>query len=252
MQVKYLYIWDDIPVFNNISVIEIEGKIQDFFNNIQSSRCKYILISPFEYRQWADELKDKYFTNVITIGTRPSLLQLPRVTNRASIKVCRSFTSDGFTKSLEFYNGTDQSTIETWSHTYDEIHFIEDVIVTGSTLQFICETLELYHFQGKVIIHVFAANQNSINRLKASTNCDIVFDSKIKLEKVAIEESTLLCLYDLLFNKHGAKLYKEQTDLLRFFFFDKIDQLLELLEEIEKMVKHHGTNSKDGEDYEIT
>lgn len=251
MKLKYLYIWDDIPIFYTIGVTEIERKIQDFLASIQSSRCKYILISAFEYRQWEEELKVKFFNNIITIGTRPSLLQLPHVINRTSIKVHRSFTSDGFTKSLEFFNGTDQTILEKWSQDYDELHFIEDVIVTGSTLRFICKTLEFYHFQGKAIFHVFAANQNSVNRIKTSTNCEIFFDSKIKLEKEAIEESTLLCLYDLLFNKHGDKLYKERTDLLEHFFYDKIDQLLELLTEIEQIIMPKENNNKEDGNYEI-
>lgn len=252
IQLKYLYMWNDIPIFDNINAIEIDRKIQNFFASIQSSKCKYILIYSHEYRQWTDQLNGKSFNNIITIGTRPSLLQLPHATNRTSIKMRRHFTSDGFTKSLEFCNIADQSIIEIWSHTYNELHVIEDVVVTGSTLQFICKILELYHFQGRVIFHIFCANQDSVNRIKTSTNYEIIFDSKIKLEKEAINESTLLCLYDLLFSKYGNKLYRERVDLLELFFFDKVSQLLELLAEIEIIIKFERKSNMEDESYEIT
>jgi hypothetical protein len=249
---KYLYLWNDMPIFDKINVIEIDRKIQNFFALIQSSKCKYIFINSPEYNQWTDQLKGKSFNNVITIGTRPSLLQLPNATNTKSIKIRRHFTSNGFTKSLEFSNKADQSIIEIWSHTYNELHFIEDVVVTGSTLQFICKILELYHFQGRVIFHIFCANHDSVKKLKTNINYEIIINSKINLEKEAIKESTLLCLYDLLFSKYGNKLYRERVDLLELFFFDKVSQLLELLAEIEIIIKFERKSNMEDESYGFT
>lgn len=230
---KYLYLWNDLQFFfHNPDSREIEKKVELFFEVLnQNGTCTYELLHCNILEKWTAEIKSRHFENVITIGTRPEKLQSEKWKQIERIFPKRSFQSNGFTKSLTF-SDPDLDVLQQCS-TLDELHIIEDIVVTGHTLDKICELLFSKGFKGMIYFHLFAISDTSLEALTKSWNTKIKFEYCTLLQRKEYEKSTLICLYDLLYNYLGDQRYRDRTELLEIFFSNNVPSLLKILDEIE-------------------
>ncbi|MBE6051246.1 MAG: hypothetical protein E7214_11535 [Clostridium sp.] len=229
---KYLYIWDDIPVFYDIPSSNIESKILTLFDYLNNKgKCKYTLFSRCEFNKWVNSLDKIKSNNVIAIGTRPALFKPKSITSISNIKPKRIISQNGSTDNV-ILDDLSKSIINDCIKKNEDIHFIEDVVVGGRTIKGICDYLDSQNYKGKKIFHVFTANKSSVDKLESEYLNEIIMDVGIYMEEEPIKGSTLLCCSDLLYGKLGSKPYIERTDLLKMFFFEDIDKLVKVVKEI--------------------
>jgi hypothetical protein len=197
---KHLYLWNDLPIFFNFPLDEIELKFEEFVGKLNNSdRCKYYYIKNSAYQEWLSKLEKIYMKNVVTIGTRPNRVSFLDSCEVCNIKLKRKFNKNGFTEGVEFVSDCKEVLTKCISKS-DEIHFVEDIAVSGNTLQFICNFISF-------------------------------------MENKPIEKSTLLCIYDLFFSKLNDKCYIEREDLLEKFFYENVSCLKEIVNWSKKYIE---------------
>lgn len=238
---KYLYLWNDLPLFfQDLSYSGIEEKLTQFFEALnQSDTCTYELLQFKILQKWEEGIINRQFKNVITIGTRPQKLQSEKWEHVHSIFPERSFKNNGFTNSLNF-SQHDLNVLQEGSR-LDELHIIEDVVVTGQTLDKICEHLFSNGFKGIIYFHVFAISDTSLEVLKQSWSTKITIEYYKLLHRKNYHKSTLICLFDLLYNYLGEHRYRDRTELLEIFFNNNVPLLLKILDEIDLDLKKEKT-----------
>ncbi|WP_221395395.1 hypothetical protein [Clostridium perfringens] len=233
---KYLYIWDDIEVFCEKKLCEkIESEFGEFLpylNDIENT--EFTLIKNKSFKNWASKFKNMDMDTVITIGTRPRTIFFKKDTLIKNIKLKRIISKDGETKKVEFLNGSKKTLLDCIKN-QNEIHFFEDVIVSGKTISSICDFLVKNNYSGKVVFHAFIANYEAVSKMGGKYK-NISFEINKFMQGTPIKNSTLLCLYDLIFGKLGDKYYKERTDLLELFFNNRIGELKSFIKKFDNKV----------------
>lgn len=230
VKMKYLYIWNDIPVFYNINTYEIESKIKNLFKYLNThNKCKYVLISNSENRKWISSIGELQSSSVVTIGTRPRMFRLSNLTDVMNIRPKRIINDLSGVTNEVILDEKCKSVLDYCIQKNEEIHFIEDVIVGGRTITAICDYLGHRNYKGKIIFHVFSANKFTVQKLKKEYFDKVVLNIGYFMDEKPIEGSTLLCCSDLLYGKLGDKYYIERKELLKKFFFEDIDKFLEVV-----------------------
>ena len=233
---KYLYLWNDLSVLKEKSDLIVEEMICDFINymnSVNSKFCEYHLLSNDQLLKWLEHVqlicRDRH---CITIGKRPSEIVLNKAETVHKIMLQRTIDNGGFTRGVVFKNQTNKI-LDECIEKYDCLDFIEDVSVNGTTLQFIADYLQERQFKGKCIFHIFSSNDFAIKKLmKPQRGFEIEVDSGFHMKGKPIEASTLLCLHDLLFEKLGNESYINRLDLMKLFFFDETEKLIEMVNTI--------------------
>ncbi len=235
---KHLYLWNDLPIFFNFPLDEIEQKFEEFIAKLNDSdRCKYYYIKNSDYQEWLSKLEKTHMKNVVTIGTRPNRVSFLDSCEVCNIKLKRKFNKNGFTEGVEFVSDCKEVLTKCISKS-DEIHFVEDIAVGGKTLEFICNFISESKFNGLVYFHIFNANKISIDELRNEWgNSRFNFNVNSFMENKPIEKSTLLCIYDLFFIKLNDKYYIEREDLLEKFFYENVSCLKEIVNWSKKYIE---------------
>jgi hypothetical protein len=217
---KYLYLWNDLPLFFEKSCLRIEADIQDFLKSISNCDHSYFLISNNDFNLWAQHIKSIKSESIIAIGTRPNLIRLP---NSLPIYPKRNFVAGEKTPSSICIDEVTLQVLDQIRNKAPNIILIEDVAITGKTLSKLCAVLT----DCLVTIEVFCANQRTVDFLRKSSRVKI--NPYILLQGEPIKESTLICLNDLLYGKINGKLYRERRDWLEFFLGGNVDKLLSFI-----------------------
>lgn len=222
---RFLYLWNDLSIFFSFDRSKLEKKLSDLIYKMNhSNKCKYIYVGYDHLNKWIYQLKKQGIVNLVTVGTRPDLIELEGLQNKANIKFQRNINEKGYTDRIELVdsdNRLNEFPIQ------GIIHVIEDVLVTGKTLNYLLDLFCKMNFQGQLVIHLFMANRNSLKKLHTNLPFKVYLDIHSFMDGEPIKQSTCLCLYDLIFNKLGEQYYKERIDLLEIYFYDYTSELIQ-------------------------
>lgn len=232
--VKHLYVWNDMPLFlDNKKDIHINKFLDLAKKCAESNGADFHLINSVSYDKWCEMLTPMLnHSNVIQIGTRPSLLALPK-SNVMKLATVRSIDSNGITKSVGI---KDIKGFDEWlSIIGSELHIVEDVLITGNTISCIVETIRNRGYKGQIILDVFCANVQALKKI-GSNMVNLTINSHIKLEGIPIKQSTLICCHDLIYGYLGDRHYYECAELLAKFFGDNVNDLIFGIKQIQSVL----------------
>lgn len=202
--------------------------IREFFDSLESnSNCVYKYIGEDEFRQWEFRIqKECRHKNCITIGTRPPKLGII-TEEHLNVKLNRIMENNGATHKIVI-SEEEKKSLRKFIAFSKDITVVEDVCVTGSTLDFLFTLLEEFNFSGRIRLFLFAANKNSINTMLAKHSFISNVEIHIPMHGNPIIESTLLCCFDMFYSRLGTKMYKDQVKLMETFFLDKTRDFLNI------------------------
>lgn len=238
---KYLYLWNDLELFGGLSNEMVEDLLRefvDYMNTVNKPICEYHLVSHDELLKWIVQIQQVCRNqNCITIGERPSRISIPEANCTNSIMLQRTIDKTGYTKKVIFKNKT-ENVLEECIKKFDCLHFIEDVVVNGTTLEFLFEYLRRINYHGKCIFHIFSCNEEALKRIKRKRrNFEIEIDTIHYMKGRPIQDSTLLCCYDLLYSKIDNRTYIECFDLMKTFFFDETKKFVDVICKIKEYIE---------------
>jgi hypothetical protein len=226
---KNLYIWNDLELFYSLKTPELDNQLLSLLDNISSEvKSQYIVSGAF--RNWiTKELNQITNGSIVSIGTRPSLAL--EKCKHSSISFNRTIDDEGRSKGIGF-KGDSENILTTICLSENEVHIFEDVLIGGNTLDFICDFINsLKNSSLKIFFHIFYGNRLSFNELKTKwTNFDFVLENT--MGGIPILESTLICVYDLMYSSINNKPYVKNYDLMERFFRNKTLEL-------EKLIKYN-------------
>lgn len=210
---KRIYIWNDLNIFK----INFNDKLLK--NNLIINFKEIEYISNEEIQEWKRSLIiDK--GNYITLGTRPSYL-FPEF---KQFKISRIRNNNGQT--IGFENNDSINLKDKLNQ--EKIYFIEDVIVEGKTIEYILNEIISNHYSGQISFYVFYANKITIeNLIKKYDNLNLNFHVYKYMSGKPIVESTLICLYDLYYEKIGDVKYIDCVSLYERFLDDNAEDFIQ-------------------------
>lgn len=223
---KNLYIWNDIELFYGSEILNFDKDLLRILRGVSSDISVHYIISE-SFNRWMDKELNKIKDNkVISIGTRPNLYFKSHKHN--SIFFDRVIDRNGKSAEITF-RGNSENILKEICQSENEIHFLEDVLVGGNTIKYLCEFIHSLNKPNlKVVFHIFYANKLSIDKLKSEWK-NFHFDLGHMMEGTPIAESTLICVYDLMYGTINNKPYIENSHLLENFFGDKTVELSKLI-----------------------
>jgi hypothetical protein len=121
------------------------------------------------------------------------------------------------------------------NHT-SSIHIIEDVIVTGKTLENVLNIIRSISPKQSIYIQSFTANQFSCEKLLNSFQ-PISIETAHIMTGHPIKQSTLLRLYDLMHKKINGKFFIQHESLMKRFFPNDYYNLLTFIEYLKTYIK---------------
>ena len=231
---KWLYIWDDLNLFsNNPTLLKEARTIIKKLISKPSSEVSYQLLSTKSYQEFYAKIKSDFS---LAIGSRPHIL-LERLKKEHSVlTICRQHNEAGH--SVIYTMPLTEAVKSFFSLLPNRIHIYEDVCVSGQTLLELNKIVnEMNIDASKVTVHIFCANKKSVNELKKNTRFS--YHVLYFMEGTALQDSTLLCLYDLMFGKLGNSSYTQRRDLLEKFFPDRFQEFVESINKIKKIWRIH-------------
>lgn len=216
---KKLYLWNDLNLFFNSNALDgINVAMEAFANRTQG--CT--LIGAEEFPSWAKNIKRQDGEKGFLVGTRPNRLTLPNLEGFTPLCPRRVHQTTGTTATVTLPDEQRADLIHGLSD-HTEICIVEDVVVGGKTMESLCEIVKSYGPSKKTRFQFFVANQESLQTLVSRYSDVAEFESHYLMEGRPIEESTLICLYDLLFNNLGDHPFRDRYDLLGRFFHNLQD-----------------------------
>ncbi len=223
---KSVYIWNDVDLFLKAQDSNFNKIIYDFLLKLKNNLdCYYI--SSESFINWSNNmLKGINKKSTITIGTRPKLI----INKGTNLNLERSIGSDGKSKDIRF-KGESEEKLENILNNGSQFYFFEDVLVGGNTIDFICKQIHFLFSNKplpKITFYIFYANWFSLQKLQEKWQ-NINFTVGNLMNGVPIKESTLICIYDLLYGVMNGKPYIENIDLLEYFFGEKTYKLIGLI-----------------------
>lgn len=210
---KKMYIWNDLNIFRiNFNDNLLKNNLIINFKEIE-------YISNEEIKEWKKNLRISD-SNCLTLGTRPSYL----FSKFKQFKISRIRNNEGQT--IGFKN-TDSIFLKDRLN-QEKISFIEDVIVEGKTIEYILDEIISNRYNGQICFYVFCANKITIKKLiKKYDNLNLKFHVYKYMSGKPIVESTLLCLYDLYYEKIGNFKYIDCVNLYEQFFGDNAENFIQ-------------------------
>lgn len=220
--INKVYIWNDIKLLNKkvdnndvykklVEIKNVLGDKVEILNNIES-----------QYKKIVNKLK-----NVVTIGTRPNLF-LNKHSKKYNISSKRIISESGF---------ADDCVLNIDKHIYKmkKINIVEDIIVSGTTMERILEDLYINNSKAEINVYFLIGYENSILKLKEKFTDLNIYCFNILKEK-AVEESTCMFLSDILYEKLGRKTYIEHIRNLNLFD-SNTDFFIMKIKEVRKYIK---------------
>lgn len=225
---KSVYIWNDVDLFLKAQDSNFNKIIYDFTLKLKNNLdCYYI--SSESFINWSNNmLKGITEKSTITIGTRPKLI----INTGTNLNLERTIGRDGKSKNIRFKRESEKK-LENILNSDNQFYFFEDVLVGGSTIDFICKQIH-FLFSNKplpnITFYIFYANQLSLQNLQEKWQ-NMNFTVGNLMNGLPIKESTLICVYDLLYGVMNGKSYIENIDLLKHFFGEKTYELIDLIKQ---------------------
>ncbi len=231
---KWLYIWNDLDLFtHNSKILEYAyERLQELITPI-SSAVTYKILSIHDYKL---SLSFNLPDCLVAIGTRPHLLLNQLNKKHFHLNINRKHDNLGNSIIIPTHLNLKEKNI--FLSFSNAIHIYEDVCVSGETILELKRLMDMMEIESKrITIHLFCANKKNIIKLKSKTG--FYFFVYHYMDGNALQDSTLLCLSDLLFGKLGNKKYTERRDLLENFFPDRYNEFINCIFQIhEKWVSY--------------
>lgn len=234
---KTLIIWNDLSIFglNGKAIDSIIGKIDKF----KIKNINYIYINSETTFCWKSSISNLHNGNTIFIGSRPNYCFNNNLRNALELNPQRTHNENGYTENIDFTKkDTSQLTKFVLKTKNKEIRIIEDIIITGKTMEAILKTIYSTGYSGIITIDVFICNSVAKNNLICQFK-----DKKIKIiehilsEGIPIKEMTCICLYDFMYNTLNGLPYCENIDLLKKYF-NRSSELQNLANIFKKEIKN--------------
>ena len=238
-----LYFWNDLKLFYqelDQEAIRIWEEFRHYLiQNEGYNDLEYFCFDCDIYESWIEQLTFKS-ENIFSVGTRPEKMLLKRKDLAfVPIKPRRIRNDNGGSKSILLSEKDKKVTKDVISkNPYGKIHIVEDVVVNGTTMTFLLEYIQKLGFKGTVLVDTIFLNIEAKKYIEKNYLFDLELKSCVLMEGKPIEESTLICLHDLLFGEIAdGKKYYERMDLLSVFLCNKDNQLQELIEKSIKILR---------------
>lgn len=232
-----LYLWNDLDFFLNCNLdVKIDFVWDKFVEYTKANKghgdVEYFCFDRTLSENWINRIK---FDNtcLISIGTRPDIiLNKIHMGSYESIRPYRNRSINGASNFVTMSLHDKNVLYQCSKRERCKIQIIEDAIVNGKTIEYILDIIESAGFHGIVIIEAYFANRNACQKLLCKYSFKLEFNISVFMEGKPIEESTLICLYDLLFGyiTDGVRYY-ERMDLITKYLPNEKNQLHDLIME---------------------
>lgn len=231
---KIVYLWNDLGFFledaNKINSVWSDFVLYIDENRNQKTQQYYLFNEEFN----ECIMKREYYKeqNILSIGTRPTIIMSKnKLIKFNSIKPIRARQPDGSSDFITMGFEDKKTLYQYVKNETKQIVIVEDVIVNGKTMKYVLDCIETMKFKGLVIVDVWFANRYTCEILQSNKySFKLRINVKVFMEGKPIEQSTLICLYDLLFNNIDDKnKYYERMDLIGIFLPNSKNQLYELI-----------------------
>lgn len=238
-----LYLWNDLKLFyhqSNQEVIRIWEEFRKYIiQNDGYNNVEYFCFDSDILECWIKQLN--YETEkIVSVGTRPAkMLKKRQDLDFIPITPCRIRSANGGSKCIVL-SDKDKKVLKDVisSNLNGKIHIVEDAVVNGATIACLMEFIQKQGFKGTILVNTIFLNIEAKKIIEKEYSFDLKLKSYVMMEGKPIEESTLLCLYDLLFGEiTEGKKYYERMDLLSVFLCNKNNQLLELINKCVKILR---------------
>lgn len=236
-----LYLWNDLSLFckDKFRVERIWKKFGKYLNseNRKTKEQRWYCFGTGIVDEWINDFSFNEDTFLICLGTRPAIcLNRKGVNKYLHIKPQRIRTENGATGHIEITPIEKQLLEEGCKKANQKIYIIEDAIVNGKTIQFLLNQIEKVGFRGEVVVKVLFGNKEVICGFQDKYPFDVTFIIKEWMQGTPIKESTLICIYDLLYGLISeGTYYYERIDLLERFIPNSKGKLYFLIKECREL-----------------
>ena len=215
---KRVYLWNDLPLFREMHVLPFEHWLGLSIANLQvrTQSCHIEYISYNEWTTWTCSLPLNG-NGWLRIGTRPNAIE-QHSDGLAIYPVRRRYRN--ISGSLLSPSET-LGIIKYAQQNAHHLNVLEDVLVSGDTM---CELVELFRDIRRIDCHVFIGQGSSVERLRRQFR-NLHFHLGREINGDSLEETTVFCLYDLLYEyfKPGVRYCDSVECLSRFFEGQTLD-----------------------------
>ena len=240
-KMRKLYLWNDLDLFGyeKEKINAVWEQIVFYIrqnNNCQEKECYFYNTDTVKY--WIENYHIEKCNLLICLGTRPSICAKTRDLNYLHISPKRIRRKDGSTERI-YLNNTEYSDLKKYLlKNIKEVYILEDAIVNGETMRFLLTEIRKINFNGNIFVNCLFGNKKMVENLQEEFAKRVVFNIENCMDGYPIQDSTLICMQDLLYGyiSDGVHYY-ERMDLIERFIENPEYKLLRL---IEKLIKQLG------------
>ncbi|MEU4283590.1 hypothetical protein [Nocardiopsis dassonvillei] len=196
------------------------------------SPAQISFVSFAEFEGWWKKKSYSTAGTCILVGTRPQLLyhrQLYRPSDlyAVSVRPARTHGESGRTAKVVIPDRTELAGLPR-----GPIQIVDDVVMSGHTLDAVLSSIYESRKTGTVKAKVFIANGEALSNLTIRYS-DFTIDAHIRCDYAPIAGGTVIFLWDLLHGFLGGRPFMSQTELLTPFFGSDFHPLAQFRDEVE-------------------
>jgi hypoxanthine phosphoribosyltransferase len=229
---KYLYFWNDLPLFIDSEMSWVTTQLNAFLKSLPLP-YHYQVFDNSSYQKWAIKLTKYCPSQCITIGTRPQKVNCLktginiRPQRKINLRNKQSNATLGESDIEKLLKLTNQ----------EKIILIEDITNTGTTLSCVLSDIFKCIPDCDTTIHLLFANELAVKNLMQKWPT-VNFIAEHYMQGKALDNTTIFCLYDLLFKNLAGKPYLEQHKIFKDFFSCYTEDFVSLLNNLKNYNIH--------------